>query len=135
MNPTVVLTAMGRRVIEDAELAQKLKARHPLRKFAGPGPGPGSGPGLGSGLSLRSGLGSGSGPGLGSGFGIWAGTRAGPGSGPGGGRLHVPCSAPDAIAARAEVEDVVNSILFLLSDLSASTSGSCILVDAGYLAS
>lgn len=117
MNPTVVLTAMGRRVIEDAELAQKLKARHPLRKFAGPGPGPGSGPGLGSG------------------FGIWAGTRAGPGSGSGGGRLHVPCSAPDAIAARAEVEDVVNSILFLLSDLSASTSGSCILVDAGYLAS
>ncbi|XP_040845673.1 carbonyl reductase [NADPH] 2-like [Ochotona curzoniae] len=68
VNPTVVLTAMGRRVIEDAELAQKLKARHPLRKFA-------------------------------------------------------------------EVEDVVNSILFLLSDLSASTSGSCILVDAGYLAS
>ncbi|XP_058418057.1 carbonyl reductase [NADPH] 2-like [Diceros bicornis minor] len=35
----------------------------------------------------------------------------------------------------AEVEDVVNSILFLLSNLSASTSGSGILVDAGYLAS
>ncbi|KAI5934036.1 L-xylulose reductase [Manis javanica] len=35
----------------------------------------------------------------------------------------------------AEVEDVVNSILFLLSDYSASTSGSGILVDAGYLAS
>ncbi|KAM9746943.1 carbonyl reductase [NADPH] 2 isoform 2-T2 [Dama dama] len=35
----------------------------------------------------------------------------------------------------AEVEDVVNSILFLLSDRSASTSGSGILVDAGYLAS
>lgn len=35
----------------------------------------------------------------------------------------------------AETEDVVNSILFLLSDRSASTSGSGILVDAGYLAS
>ncbi|KAB1265953.1 Carbonyl reductase [NADPH] 2 [Camelus dromedarius] len=35
----------------------------------------------------------------------------------------------------AEVEDVVNSILFLLSDRSASTSGSGILVDAGHLAS
>ncbi|KAM7232480.1 hypothetical protein CapIbe_017241 [Capra ibex] len=35
----------------------------------------------------------------------------------------------------AEVEDVVNGILFLLSDRSASTSGSGILVDAGYLAS
>ncbi|XP_032178080.1 carbonyl reductase [NADPH] 2-like isoform X2 [Mustela erminea] len=35
----------------------------------------------------------------------------------------------------AEMEDVVNSILFLLSDRSASTSGSGILVDAGYLAS
>ncbi|XP_045630925.1 carbonyl reductase [NADPH] 2-like [Ursus americanus] len=35
----------------------------------------------------------------------------------------------------AEVEDVVNSILFLLSDRSASISGSGILVDAGYLAS
>ena len=33
------------------------------------------------------------------------------------------------------MEDVVNSILFLLSDRSASTSGSGILVDAGYLAS
>ncbi|XP_012511848.1 PREDICTED: carbonyl reductase [NADPH] 2 [Propithecus coquereli] len=35
----------------------------------------------------------------------------------------------------AEVDDVVNSILFLLSDRSASTSGSGIFVDAGYLAS
>uniref|UniRef100_A0A8C0DT46 Uncharacterized protein n=1 Tax=Balaenoptera musculus TaxID=9771 RepID=A0A8C0DT46_BALMU len=35
----------------------------------------------------------------------------------------------------AEVEDVVNSILFLLSDRSAPTSGSGIFVDAGYLAS
>ncbi|XP_032285647.1 carbonyl reductase [NADPH] 2-like isoform X1 [Phoca vitulina] len=35
----------------------------------------------------------------------------------------------------AEMEDVVNSILFLLSDRSAPTSGSGILVDAGYLAS
>ncbi|KAM5309084.1 carbonyl reductase [NADPH] 2-like isoform 3-T4 [Glossophaga mutica] len=35
----------------------------------------------------------------------------------------------------ADVEDVVNSILFLLSDRSASTSGSSLLVDAGYLAS
>eukprot|EP00069_Balaena_mysticetus_P017879 bmy_02237T0 len=34
-----------------------------------------------------------------------------------------------------EVEDVVNSILFLLSDRSAPTSGSGIFVDAGYLAS
>ncbi|XP_028377365.1 carbonyl reductase [NADPH] 2-like [Phyllostomus discolor] len=35
----------------------------------------------------------------------------------------------------ADMEDVVNSILFLLSDRSASTSGSSLLVDAGYLAS
>ncbi|XP_024409716.1 carbonyl reductase [NADPH] 2 [Desmodus rotundus] len=35
----------------------------------------------------------------------------------------------------AEMEDVVNSILFLLSDRSASTSGSSLLVDAGYLVS
>uniref|UniRef100_A0A8C6C2F9 Uncharacterized protein n=1 Tax=Monodon monoceros TaxID=40151 RepID=A0A8C6C2F9_MONMO len=35
----------------------------------------------------------------------------------------------------AEAEDLVNSILFLLSDRSASTSGSGIFVDAGYLAS
>ncbi|XP_007524526.1 carbonyl reductase [NADPH] 2-like [Erinaceus europaeus] len=35
----------------------------------------------------------------------------------------------------AEVQDVVNSILFLLSDCSASTTGSSILVDCGYLVS
>uniref|UniRef100_UPI0014874E2C carbonyl reductase [NADPH] 2-like isoform X2 n=1 Tax=Arvicanthis niloticus TaxID=61156 RepID=UPI0014874E2C len=68
VNPTVVLTDMGKKVTEDAEFARKLKERHPLRKFA-------------------------------------------------------------------EVEDVVNSILFLLSNHSASTTGSGILVDAGYLAS
>nr|XP_020761711.1 carbonyl reductase [NADPH] 2 isoform X1 [Odocoileus virginianus texanus] len=68
VSPTVVLTAMGQKVSSDPEFSQKLKERHPLRKFA-------------------------------------------------------------------EVEDVVNSILFLLSDRSASTSGSSILVDAGYLAS
>ncbi|XP_036052709.1 carbonyl reductase [NADPH] 2-like [Onychomys torridus] len=68
VNPTVVLTDMGKKVTADAEFAKKLKERHPLRKFA-------------------------------------------------------------------EVEDVVNSILFLLSDSSASTSGSGIMVDAGYLAS
>ncbi|XP_074116571.1 L-xylulose reductase isoform X1 [Sminthopsis crassicaudata] len=33
----------------------------------------------------------------------------------------------------AEVEDVVNSILFLLSDQSAMTTGSALLVDGGYL--
>lgn len=68
VNPTVVLTDMGKKVSADPEFARKLKERHPLRKFA-------------------------------------------------------------------EVEDVVNSILFLLSDRSASTSGGGILVDAGYLAS
>ncbi|XP_077019263.1 carbonyl reductase [NADPH] 2 isoform X2 [Tamandua tetradactyla] len=68
VNPTVVLTAMGKQVMLDPEFAQKLKERHPLKKFA-------------------------------------------------------------------ESEDVVNSILFLLSDCSASTSGSGILVDAGYLSS
>uniref|UniRef100_A0A8C4FED2 Carbonyl reductase [NADPH] 2 n=1 Tax=Catagonus wagneri TaxID=51154 RepID=A0A8C4FED2_9CETA len=68
VNPTVVLTAMGQKVLRDPESTRKLKERHPMRKFA-------------------------------------------------------------------EVEDVVNSILFLLSDRSASTSGSGILVDAGYLAS
>ncbi|GAB1297187.1 Carbonyl reductase [Apodemus speciosus] len=68
VNPTVVLTDMGKKVSADPEFARKLKERHPLRKFA-------------------------------------------------------------------EVEDVVNSILFLLSDSSASTTGSGILVDSGYLAS
>ena len=68
VNPTVVLTDMGKKVSADPEFARKLKERHPPRKFA-------------------------------------------------------------------EVEDVVNSILFLLSDRSASTSGGGILVDAGYLAS
>ncbi|CAH6776566.1 Cbr2 [Phodopus roborovskii] len=68
VNPTVVLTDMGKKVSADPDFAKKLKERHPLRRFA-------------------------------------------------------------------EVEDVVNSILFLLSDSSASTSGSSILVDAGYLAS
>ncbi|XP_029782958.1 carbonyl reductase [NADPH] 2-like [Suricata suricatta] len=68
VNPTVVLTSMGQKVLMDPEIARKLKERHPLKKFA-------------------------------------------------------------------ETEDVVNSILFLLSDRSASTSGSAILVDAGYLVS
>ncbi|XP_039082490.1 carbonyl reductase [NADPH] 2-like [Hyaena hyaena] len=68
VNPTVVLTAMGQKVLTDPEVARKLKERHPLQKFA-------------------------------------------------------------------ESEDVVNSILFLLSDRSASTTGSGILVDAGYLVS
>ncbi|XP_037349264.1 carbonyl reductase [NADPH] 2 [Talpa occidentalis] len=68
VHPTVVLTAMGKRVTADEEITRKLKERHPLRKFA-------------------------------------------------------------------EVEDVVNSILFLLSDCSASTTGSGIMVDSGYLAS
>ncbi|KAG9469363.1 hypothetical protein GDO78_020696 [Eleutherodactylus coqui] len=35
----------------------------------------------------------------------------------------------------AEVDDVTNSILFLLSDKSAMTTGSCLLVDGGYLTS
>ncbi|XP_014438591.1 carbonyl reductase [NADPH] 2 [Tupaia chinensis] len=68
VNPTVVLTAMSRQLSDSPEVAEKLKERHPLRKFA-------------------------------------------------------------------EVEDVVNSILFLLSDSSAATTGSGIFVDAGYLAS
>ncbi|XP_012888570.1 PREDICTED: carbonyl reductase [NADPH] 2-like [Dipodomys ordii] len=66
VNPTLVMTDMGKGVSADPEFVRKLKERHPLRKFA-------------------------------------------------------------------EVEDVVNSILFLLSDRSASTSGSGIFVDAGYL--
>ncbi|XP_008574498.1 PREDICTED: carbonyl reductase [NADPH] 2-like [Galeopterus variegatus] len=66
--PSMVQTAMTRKIFSDPELSWKLKERHPLRKLA-------------------------------------------------------------------EVEDVVNSILFLLSDRSASTSGSGIFVDAGYLAS
>ncbi|KAG9473584.1 hypothetical protein GDO78_004074, partial [Eleutherodactylus coqui] len=35
----------------------------------------------------------------------------------------------------AEVDDVTNSILFLLSDKSAMTTGSCLFVDGGYLTS
>ncbi|XP_001370589.1 carbonyl reductase [NADPH] 2-like [Monodelphis domestica] len=68
VNPTVVLTPMGRKVSAVPELTQALKQRTPLKKFA-------------------------------------------------------------------EVEDVIYSILFLLSDKSAMTSGSGILVDGGYLAS
>lgn len=37
VNPTVVLTAMGQKVSADPEFSQKLKERHPLRKFAGQG--------------------------------------------------------------------------------------------------
>ncbi|XP_062936650.1 carbonyl reductase [NADPH] 2-like [Cynocephalus volans] len=66
--PSMVQTAMTRKIFSDPELYRKLKERHSLRKLA-------------------------------------------------------------------EVKDVVNSILFLLSDRSASTSGSGIFVDAGYLAS
>lgn len=54
--------------------------------------------------------------------------RGGPGWGGKGSALTRPPPA-------AEMEDVVNSILFLLSDRSASTSGSSLLVDAGYLVS
>lgn len=35
----------------------------------------------------------------------------------------------------AEVDDVVNSILFLLSDKSAMTTGSSLMVDGGFLVS
>lgn len=35
VNPTVVLTDMGKKVSADPEFAKKLKERHPLRKFAG----------------------------------------------------------------------------------------------------
>ncbi|XP_070339957.1 carbonyl reductase [NADPH] 2 isoform X1 [Equus asinus] len=39
MNPTVVLTAMGKHVTADPEVLRKLKERHPLQKFAGGGRG------------------------------------------------------------------------------------------------
>lgn len=35
VNPTVVLTDMGKKVSANPEFARKLKERHPLRKFAG----------------------------------------------------------------------------------------------------
>lgn len=35
----------------------------------------------------------------------------------------------------AEVDDVVNSILFLLSDKSAMTTGSSLMIDGGFLVS
>lgn len=35
VNPTVVLTAMGKHVTADPEVLRKLKERHPLQKFAG----------------------------------------------------------------------------------------------------
>lgn len=35
VNPTVVMTAMGRRAWSDAELADPMRARIPLGKFAG----------------------------------------------------------------------------------------------------
>uniref|UniRef100_A0A673VPT2 Carbonyl reductase 2 n=1 Tax=Suricata suricatta TaxID=37032 RepID=A0A673VPT2_SURSU len=35
VNPTVVLTSMGQKVLMDPEIARKLKERHPLKKFAG----------------------------------------------------------------------------------------------------
>lgn len=41
----------------------------------------------------------------------------------------------DMYVHSAEVEDVVNSILFLLSDKSAMTSGVILPVDGGFLAS
>lgn len=96
VNPTVVPTAMSQEVFRDPEFAQKLKERHPLRRFAGP---------QGSGMGGR---------------------------GRGGGRAAL--TRPPPLPA-AELGDVVSSILFLLSDCSASTSGASLLVDAGYLAS
>lgn len=45
-----------------------------------------------------------------------------------GGALDVLCLIP-------EVDDVVNSILFLLSDKSAMTTGSSLMVDGGFLVS
>ncbi|XP_036614019.1 L-xylulose reductase [Trichosurus vulpecula] len=66
VNPTVVMTAMGRTNWSDAQKAEPMLSRIPLGKFA-------------------------------------------------------------------EVQDVVNSILFLLSDQSAMTTGSALLVDGGYL--
>lgn len=44
------------------------------------------------------------------------------------GALDVLCLIP-------EVDDVVNSILFLLSDKSAMTTGSSLMVDGGFLVS
>ncbi|XP_043818590.1 carbonyl reductase [NADPH] 2-like [Dromiciops gliroides] len=68
VNPTVVLTPMGKKVSDNPEFVKAMKKRTPLGKFA-------------------------------------------------------------------EVEDVVHSILFLLSDKSAMINGSGIMVDGGYLAS
>lgn len=43
--------------------------------------------------------------------------------------------ALDALCLIPEVDDVVNSILFLLSDKSAMTTGSSLMVDGGFLVS
>ncbi|XP_068920108.1 L-xylulose reductase isoform X4 [Petaurus breviceps papuanus] len=76
VNPTVVMTAMGKANWNDSKKSEAMLSRIPLGKFAAS-------------------------------------------------RYHpIPL---------AEVEDVVNSILFLLSDRSAMTTGSALLVDGGYL--
>ncbi|XP_051852604.1 carbonyl reductase [NADPH] 2-like [Antechinus flavipes] len=84
VNPTVVLTNMGRKVSANPEFANALKERTPLKKFAG---------------------------------------------------MYMSVSIGRVRRMTIEVEDVVYSILFLLSDKSAMTHGSGILVDGGYLAS
>lgn len=43
-------------------------------------------------------------------------------------------NTPNSVCVSAEVEDVVNSILFLLSDKSNMTNGITLPVDGGFLA-
>lgn len=93
LNPTVVMTEMGRIGWSDPEKAKTMTSRIPLGRFAGQ---------TFSGSTLR----------------FWSSRSI---------MLTKVCPC-------AEVEDVVNSILFLLSDKSKMTNGVALPVDGGFLA-
>lgn len=91
MNPTVVMTEMGRAAWSDPERASGVTSRIPLGHFAG--------------QELRN------------------------------VRLRGTFARAYAeVRVSAEVEDVVNAVLFLLSDKSKMTNGVSLPVDGGFLA-
>lgn len=102
VNPTVVMTPMGKANWSDPLKAKTMLDRIPLGRFAGESAEP-------------------------SGAGGYGGAQACLGE-EGGSFLHPAPTLP------AEVQDVVDAILFLLSDCSSMTTGSAVPVDGGFLA-
>lgn len=86
VNPTVVMTDMGRMAWSDPAKSKPLLDRMPIRRFAGSGA-----------LPMH---------------------------------LIVPLFV-DIVDVNVEVNDVVDAVLWLLSDSSSMTTGACIPVDGG----